>query len=85
MNQPRKGEFLELVTEGTSWYRVRIHDRDGELKEGYLERRAGTVVRRKGIFSSTANIVSFILNVILILGLIAGIYFYFQREKASVS
>ncbi|MDG5814932.1 SH3 domain-containing protein [Chitinispirillales bacterium ANBcel5] len=80
IRQPRRGEFLELISQGRRWYKIRTED--GE--EGFLEMRAGRVVERKGIFSSWQSILGFILNIVLLSGLVVGVVIFVKKQKAAV-
>ncbi len=71
----KQGDFLELLSEGESWFKVKVGD-----KEGYLERKAGKVVDKKG-----ASVVTIILYSLVLLGCAFGVYYYFKRQKAILA
>jgi hypothetical protein len=43
VKQAKKGDYLELIYDGTSWNKVKV---DGQ--EGWIERRAGKIVESQG-------------------------------------
>lgn len=43
VKQAKKGDYLELIYNGTSWNKVKV---DGQ--EGWIERRAGKIVENQG-------------------------------------
>lgn len=43
IKQVKKGEYLELLYDGTSWHKVMV---DGQV--GWIERKAGKIVEKKG-------------------------------------
>lgn len=76
LTQAKKGDHFELVYAGTSWYQVKVKE-----KVGWLERRAGDVVG-----SPTAIPVgSVIVFVIVLVGTLAGVFFFVQRQRAAES
>jgi len=71
IRQTRKGEYLELLSKGDSWYKVRV---DG--KDGFLESKAGRVVNRKG-----APVVTLLLYIVLLLGCAGGVILYLKKSQ----
>lgn len=72
IKQVKKGEYLDLIYDGTSWNKVVV---DGQ--EGWIERRAGKIVDRQGGFP-VAGIIFFL---IVAGGAIGGTIFYIQRNR----
>jgi len=71
IRQTKKGEYLELLSKGDSWYKVRV---DG--KDGFLESKAGRVVNRKG-----APIITLLLYIVLLLGCAGGVVLYLKKSQ----
>jgi len=71
IRQTKKGEYLELLSKGDSWYKVRV---DG--KDGFLESRAGRVVNRKG-----APIITLLIYIVLLLGCAGGVVLYLKKSQ----
>ncbi|MFP4164536.1 MAG: hypothetical protein ACLFQB_11830 [Chitinispirillaceae bacterium] len=71
----KKGDFLELVSEGDSWLKVRVNG-----QTGFLERKAGKVVDKKGV-----STITLVLQILVLLGCGAGVFFYFKKQKAALS
>jgi hypothetical protein len=69
----KKGDQLELSYAGTSWYNVKIG-----VKSGWVERKAGRLIDRPGIFSP---IMSVVLIVIVLAGTIFGVSYYIKKQK----
>jgi hypothetical protein len=75
VRQVRKGEYLELLSKGESWYKVKV---DG--KEGFLEAKAGKVVNKKG-----APVVMFLLFIVVLLGGAAFVILYIKKQQVAAS
>jgi hypothetical protein len=73
IRQTKKGEYLELLSKGDSWYKVRV---DG--KDGFLESKAGRVVNRKG-----APVITLLLYIVLLLGCAGGVVLYLKKSQAT--
>jgi len=71
IRQTKKGEYLELLSRGDSWYKVKV---DG--REGFLETRAGKVVNRKG-----APIITFLLYLLVLGGCVFGVVLYVKKQQ----
>lgn len=71
----KKGDFLELLSEGDVWLKVKV---DGQT--GYLEKKAGKVVDKKGV-----SIFTLVLQILVLLGCAAGVFFYFKKQKAALA
>ena len=71
IRQTKKGEYLELLSKGDSWYKVRV---DG--KDGFLESKAGRVVNRKG-----APVITLLLYIVLLLGCAGGVVLYLRKSQ----
>ena len=78
IGQPKKGDYLELISEGNLWYKVRMRDMDGNMQEGYLERRAGRVVARKGSSAAAINII-IALSIIALISL--GTWLHIKKQQ----
>ena len=76
VGQARKGDHLELIATGDSWYKVKMAN-----SEGWLEKRAGDVVNNPGN-SSTLLI---IIVMLIVAGIFAGISFFIYKSKMSGS
>jgi len=75
IRQVKKGEYLELLSKGESWYKVKV---DG--KDGYLESKAGKVVNRKG-----APVITLLLYIVLLLGCAGGVVLYIKKQQIAPS
>lgn len=75
VQKAKKGDFLELLSEGELWLKVKI---DG--KTGYMEKRAGKVVDKKGM-----SVFTLVLQILVLLGCAAGVFFYFKKQKAALA
>ena len=74
IEQAKKGDHLELVYSGTSWYRVTVKGKDG-----WVEKRAGNVVDNPGGVSFLA----IFLLLLLVAGTAGGVYYYIQKSKLA--
>ena len=72
IKQVKKGEYLKLIYDGTSWNKVVV---DGQ--EGWIERRAGKIVDKTGGVP-VAGIVFFI---ILLGGTLGLVGYYIQKNR----
>ena len=72
IRQVKKGEYLELIYDGTSWNKVKI---DGQ--EGWIERRAGKIVDKKG----GVPVTSVVLLLIVIGITIGGAFYYIAKNR----
>lgn len=72
IKQARKGEYLELVYEGTSWFQVKVKD-----KIGWMEKRTGDVVDKPG------SVVPIVLAgfVVLLMATGGAVFFVISRHK----
>ena len=72
IKQARKGDYLELVYEGTSWYQVKVKD-----KIGWMEKRTGDVVDKQG------SVVPIVLAgfVVLLIATGGAVFFVISRHK----
>ncbi|MBD3393214.1 MAG: hypothetical protein GF418_13895 [Chitinivibrionales bacterium] len=78
VQQAKKGDYFELVYEGTSWYQVRVADR-----VGWVERRAGNVVEDPGLTILSIPVGTFVLFILLLLGTFAGASLFIYRQKTA--
>jgi hypothetical protein len=78
VRQAKKGDFFELVYEGTSWYQVKV-----EEKVGWLEKRAGVVVAGKGPTIFSIPIATFIIFLLVLIITFIGASFYIYRQKTA--
>ena len=72
IKQVKKGEYLELLYDGTSWHKVKV---DGQ--EGWIERRSGKVVDKQG----GVPVVSIILLLLVAGGTLGGVFFYISKNR----
>jgi hypothetical protein len=72
IKQVKKGEYLELVYEGESWHKVRV---DGKI--GWIERRAGKIVEKKGGIS----VISLVLLILLVGGTLGAVIFFIAKNR----
>ncbi|HEX2955805.1 MAG TPA: hypothetical protein VHO70_03175 [Chitinispirillaceae bacterium] len=71
IKQAKKGDHLELVYDGTSWYQVKVGN-----ATGWVERRSGDIVNR-----NTQSPVAAIIIILLIIGGTTGGIVYFNKNK----
>lgn len=76
----KRGEFYELVYEGTAWYQVKIKE-----SVGWLEHTSGTVTEAPKFLFFSVSFWTFTLFVILILGALVGISYLIYRQKGAAS
>lgn len=74
IEQAKKGDIYELVFTGTSWYRVKVKD-----KQGWIEKRAGVLVDNPNRFPVT----SVLLLIILIGGTAGAVFYYINKSKLA--
>jgi len=67
----KKGEYLELLSKGESWYKVRV---DG--KDGFLQAKDGRVVNRKG-----APVITLLLYIVILLCCAGGVVLYLKKSQ----
>lgn len=72
IKQVKKGEYLELIYDGTSWNKVKV---DGQ--EGWIERRAGKIVDKKG----GVPVSSIVLLILVIGATIGGALYYIAKNR----
>lgn len=75
IRQTRKGEYLELLSQGDLWYKVRV---DG--KDGFVESKAGRVVNRQG-----ASVITLLVYVILLLGSAGAVVMYVRKQQKALA
>ncbi|KMQ51663.1 hypothetical protein CHISP_1420 [Chitinispirillum alkaliphilum] len=75
ITQPKRGDRLELVSEGKRWYRVRVGD-----ETGFLETRAGIIISED---STSKSGLFLILGLLIIGGLAGGGVFYFRKQEST--
>jgi uncharacterized protein YpmS len=71
IRQTKKGEYLELLSEGKIWYKVRV---DG--KDGFLEAKAGRVVDKKN-----APIITLLLYILILLVVASGVILFLRKSQ----
>jgi hypothetical protein len=71
IKQVRKGEYIELLRKGESWYEVKV---DGKV--GYLEARNGKVVNRK-----SARVVTLLLFILVLLCCAMAVVLYVMKQR----
>lgn len=75
--QPQKGDFLELISEGQRWFKVRTND-----QVGFIEARAGKVVDKRG--SPLVPIIISIFSVLALSGFVTwGAIIYYRKRKTA--
>lgn len=74
LKQAKKGDHLELVYEGTSWYQVKVRE-----KVGWLEKKSGEVVA-----SPNYNLTSTMIFILILLaGTVGIVWYYISRQKVA--
>jgi hypothetical protein len=76
--QAKKGDYLEMVFEGASWYQVKIQE-----KVGWLEKRAGAVVGAKEMTILSMPVAMFFICVFILIATFAVTSFYIYRHKTA--
>jgi hypothetical protein len=71
----KKGDRLELIFAGTSWYQVKVRD-----QTGWVERKAGVIVEGADAFSYALSIA---LILIALIGTIYGVVVYIKKQKTA--
>ena len=77
VRQAHKGEFFELIYEGTSWYQIKVKD-----KVGWLEKRAGEVVDSPKFFFSSIPTSTVIMFAIVLIGSLTFITVVIIRQRS---
>jgi hypothetical protein len=75
IRQAKKGETLELLRSGDSWYEVKV---DGKV--GYLQVKNGKPTKAPG-----GNALVFLLYVVLLLGCAGAVVLYIKKQQLSPS
>ncbi|NLG16173.1 MAG: hypothetical protein GX556_02445 [Fibrobacter sp.] len=75
IEQAKKGDHLELVFEGTSWYHVKVK----ENSFGWVEKKAGEIVDNPG----SVSVFSIILILLLVGGTAGGVFYYIKKNKVA--
>jgi hypothetical protein len=78
IKQAKRGDYFELIYEGTSWYQVKISD-----QVGWLERRSGNIVENPGITVLSIPVGTFIFFIMLLIGTFIGTSLFIYRQKAA--
>lgn len=73
IEQSKKGDHLDLVYEGTSWYQVKVAD-----KVGWIEKRAGEVVNQSG----GSPVIPILLILLIAGGTIGTVGFYINKNRS---
>jgi hypothetical protein len=76
----KRGEFYELVYEGTSWYQIKIKE-----SVGWLEHTNGVVTEAPKFLFFSVSFWIFMLFVILVVGALGGISYLIYRQKSAES
>jgi uncharacterized pyridoxamine 5'-phosphate oxidase family protein len=71
IRQTKPREYIDLITEGETWHRVRV---DGKV--GFLEARYVQVVNRKG-----GSVLMILLYIILLGGCAGGAVYYIKKQQ----
>jgi uncharacterized protein YgiM (DUF1202 family) len=77
LKQAKKGDYFELVYEGTSWYQVKIQD-----NVGWLEKRSAILVNSPNATIFSVPMETLVLFFFLLLGTFAGVSFFIYRQKS---
>jgi len=72
IKQVKKGEYLELIYDGTSWNKVKV---DGQ--EGWIERRAGKIVDKQG----GVPVFSILFFIIVAAATFGAVFYYIQKNR----
>jgi hypothetical protein len=76
IKQVKKGEYLDLVYEGTTWHKVKV---DGQ--EGWIERRSGIIVDKQG----GRHVLSVVFFILVAAGSLGGVGYYIFKARTSSS
>ncbi|MBN1575827.1 MAG: hypothetical protein JW913_04700, partial [Chitinispirillaceae bacterium] len=76
IKQVKKGEYLDLVYDGTSWHKVIVETPEG-AQEGWIERRAGKIVDKAG----KVPVLQIILLILVVGGTLGGVLYYIQKNR----
>lgn len=76
IGQARKGDHLELVATGDSWYKVKMG-----TSEGWLEKRAGDVVNNPG----NSSTIILIIVLMMVAGAFGAVAYYIYNSKLGAS
>ncbi len=71
----KKGEYLELLSKGDLWFKVKV---DGRV--GYLETKTGKVVTRPG-----GKLITLMLYIVILLGCAGGVVLYVKKQQITPS
>jgi len=71
----KKGEYLERLSKGDLWFKVKV---DGRI--GYLETKDGKMVSGKG-----APVITLLLYIVLLLGCAGGVMLYIKKQQIAPS
>jgi hypothetical protein len=71
----KKGDYLELLSKGDLWFKVKV---DGRV--GYLETKTGKVVNRPG-----GKLITLLLYVVILLGGAGGVVLYIKKQQIAPS
>ncbi|MBN1128262.1 MAG: hypothetical protein JXA71_04715 [Chitinispirillaceae bacterium] len=71
----KKGDRIELIYAGPSWYNVKIG-----TKTGWVERKAGFVTDKPSILMP---VLSILLIIAVLGGTIYGVIYYIQKQKSA--
>jgi hypothetical protein len=76
LKMAKKGDRLELIYAGPSWYSVKVGP-----KNGWVERTAGKIIDRPSLFTP---IVSIVLILIVLAGTIYGVAYYIKKQRTEM-
>lgn len=74
IKQVKKGEYLELIYDGTSWNKVKV---DGQ--EGWIERRAGKIVDKQG----GVPVFSILFFILVAAATFGAVFYYIQKNRTQ--
>jgi hypothetical protein len=73
LKMAKKGDRLELIYPGTSWYNVKVGN-----ESGWVERKAGSIIDQPSILSP---ILSILLIIVVLAGTIYGVAYSIKKQK----
>jgi hypothetical protein len=78
VKQAKRGDYFELVYEGTSWYQIKYAE-----NVGWVERRAGNVVENPSITILSIPVGTFVFFIVLLIATFIGTSLFIYRQKSA--
>ena len=78
IKQVKKGEYLDLIYDGTSWHKVLVETPEG-VREGWIERRAGKIVEKAG----GVPVLQIIFLFLIVGGTLGGVLYSIQKSRTQ--